>query len=133
KFNNYATYFNAFQRNNAQIGVSFQLPLLAGPGVGAQVAQTQIDIDHLKLEMNSARNRIATDLQQAFRNAAKAQSAAEVARLDLEVARDQVSVDLAQMQEGRLAMRLLEEARIVENAKWIALYDAQYAVEKAQW
>ena len=30
-------------------------------------------------------------------------------------------------------MRQLEEARIVENAKWIALYDARYAVEKAQW
>ena len=81
KFNNYAKYFNQYQSNNAQIGVSFQLPILAGPGVGAQVAQTQIDIDHLKLEMNNARNRIATDLQQAFRNAAKAQSAADVARL----------------------------------------------------
>jgi hypothetical protein len=56
-----------------------------------------------------------------------------VARLDLEVAREQVAVDLAQMQEGRLSMRVMEEARIGENAKWIALYDAQYALEKARW
>ena len=42
-------------------------------------------------------------------------------------------VDLAQMQEGRLPMRELEEARVAENAKWIALYDAQYALEKARW
>jgi hypothetical protein len=27
----------------------------------------------------------------------------------------------------------VEEARIVENHKWIAFYDAQYALEKARW
>ena len=37
------------------------------------------------------------------------------------------------MQEGRLNLRQVEEARVVENDKWIALYDAQYAVEKARW
>jgi hypothetical protein len=30
-------------------------------------------------------------------------------------------------------MRLVEEARIVENQKWLAFYDAQYAAEKARW
>jgi outer membrane protein TolC len=97
------------------------------------VAQAEIDINHLKIEMANARNRIAADLQQSFRDATRSQSAAEVARLDLEVAREQVSVDLAQMQEGRLPMRELEEARVAENSKWIALYDAQYALEKARW
>ena len=53
--------------------------------------------------------------------------AAEVARLDLDVAREQLSVNLAQMQEGRLSLRQVEESRIVENAKWIAFYEAQYA------
>ena len=56
-----------------------------------------------------------------------------MARLDLEVAREQLSVDLAQLQEGRLTMREVEQARVVENQKWIAFYDAQYAAEKAQW
>ena len=37
------------------------------------------------------------------------------------------------MQEGRLALRDVEEARIVENRKWIAFYDAQYTVERARW
>jgi hypothetical protein len=27
----------------------------------------------------------------------------------------------------------VEEARVLENGKWIAYYDAQYAVEKARW
>jgi hypothetical protein len=37
------------------------------------------------------------------------------------------------MEEGRATLRQVEEARIVENHKWIAFYDAQYALEKARW
>jgi len=44
-----------------------------------------------------------------------------------------LSVYLAQMQEGRAGLRQVEEARVLENDKWIAFYDAQYAVEKAKW
>ncbi len=133
QFNNYQDYFRTFQRNNGEIGMSFQVPLLAGSGVHAQIAQAEVEINRLKIELASARNRIASDLQQSFRDVAKAQSAVDLARLDLEVAREQVSVDLAQQQEGRLTMSQVEEARIAENSKWIALYDAQYALEKARW
>jgi hypothetical protein len=56
-----------------------------------------------------------------------------VARLDLEVAREQLNVNLAQMQEGRVALRQVEEARIIENDKWIAFYDSQYNIERAKW
>jgi len=133
KFNNYEQYFTKFQRNNGQIGLSFQLPLFTGPGVGAQLAQTQADITHLRIELNNTRNRVSSDLQKSFRDVKKAETAAEVARLDLEVAREQLSVYLAQMQEGRAGLRQVEEARILENDKWIAFYDAQYAMEKARW
>jgi len=133
KFNNYADYFNKFQRSNGEIGVSFQIPLFTGPGVNAQVAQTQIDIAHLKIELANTRNRITADLAQSFRQVKKAETAGEVARLDLEVAREQLSVDLAQIEEGRVTLRQVEEARVVENQKWIAFYDAQYALEKARW
>jgi outer membrane protein TolC len=106
---------------------------LAGTGVGGQVAQTEIDISHLKLELSNTRNRLAADLQQSFREVRKAGTGADISRLDLEVAREQLSVTLAQMQEGRATMRQVEEARILENQKWIAFYDAQYSVEKARW
>jgi len=131
--NNYTEFFNRFQRNNGQLGMSFQLPLLAGPGVSAQMAQTQTDMDHLRVQVSAARNRIASDIQQAFRDEKKAVTGADVARLDLEVAREQLSVILAQMQEGRAALRQVEEARVLENDKWIAFYDAQYNVERARW
>ena len=133
KINNYEQYFQRFQRNNVEVGASFQLPLLAGPGVSAQMAQTQIDINHLRGELNATRNRITTDIQQSFREVKKTDTAAEVARLDLDVAREEVSVLLAQMQEGRATLRQVEEARVVENGKWTAFYDAQYNSERARW
>src|SRR6185436_1751973 len=101
--------------------------------VGAQMAQTQSEISHLKIELSNTRNRIASDLQQSFREVRKAETASDVARLDLDVAREQLSVNLAQMQEGRLSLRQVEESRILENQKWIAFYEAQYVVEKARW
>ncbi len=133
KFNHYEDYFRTFQRHNGQIGVSFQVPVFSGPGVKAQMSQTEADISRLRVQLNIARNQIGADLQQSFREVKKAGMAAEVARLDLEVAREQLSVNLAQMQEGRLSLRQVEEARVAENGKWMAFYDAQYAVEKARW
>jgi outer membrane protein TolC len=133
KFNNYAEFFQKFQRNNVQLGVSFQLPVFTGSGVSAQIAQAQTEIAHLRIELGNSRNRLTSDLQQAFRDVKKAETASEVAGLDLDVAREQLSMDLAQMQEGRATLRQVEEARVIENHKWIAFYDAQYALEKAKW
>jgi outer membrane protein TolC len=133
KFNNYAEFFSKYQQNNEQIGMSFQIPFAVGPGVGAQVAQVESDISHLRIDLNNARNHLRSDLEQSFRNVRKSETGAEVARLDLEVAREQLSVYLAQMQEGRVTLRQVEEARVAENDKWMAFYDAQYTVERARW
>jgi outer membrane protein TolC len=133
RFNNYAEFFQKFQRNNVQVGVALQLPVLLGPGVSARVAQATADIGRFKIEYANARNKISSDLQASFREVKKAETAAEVARLDLDVAREQLSVNLAQMQEGRVLLRQVEESRVIENDKWIAFYDAQYNIEKARW
>jgi len=132
KFNNYTQFFNHFQRNNGELGVAFQVPLFR-PGVGSATASTEAEMNHLKIELVNARNQLSSDLQLGFRAVERARTASEVARLDLEVAREQLSIDLAQLDEGRTGMRQVEQSRLVENDKWIAFYDAQYAVEKARW
>src|SRR5262249_45047328 len=133
RINNYDQFFKTFQRNNGQLGVSFQLPLLAGPGVAAQVGQAQTDIDKLRIQLKTTRDRITSDIQQGFRDERKATNAADVARMDLEVTREQLSVTLEQMQEGRATLAQVEQARLAENDKWIAFYDAQSNLEKARW
>ena len=132
KFNNYQDFFQRFQRNNGQIGVSFQIPLLPGPGVDAAAAQATAEASRLRTQLGVMRNKITLDTRQSYREVHRAETARDVARLDLDVAREQLSILLAQMQEGRAGVQQVEEARVAEANKWMAFYDSQYAVERAR-
>ncbi len=132
-YNHYDEYFRKFQRNNGEIGASFQLPLFPGPAVKAQMALAEDDVAHLRIEHSQLENRIALDIHQAYLEIGKAQSAKELAQADLQLARDQLSVVLALAGEGRVAMRQVEEARFDEEEKWIAFFDADAGVERARF
>ena len=129
---NYQDFFTKVQRNNGELGVSIQIPLLIGSASKGLTAQAQADIMQLRTQMNQTRNRIELDTQKSYQELQKAQSAGEVARLDLDYAREQVSVLLAQLGEGRALQQRIDDARVMEQEKWIAFYDAQHAVEKAR-
>jgi outer membrane protein len=131
RFNHYEDYFRTFQRHNGQLGISIQVPLMAGPGVASRVAQSEIDLTHLRTELKIARNRIELDVHRGFHAVRQAEAARQVARLDLDVTRDQLSILLAQMEEGRASLRQIEEARFAESEKWIAFYDSQAAADRA--
>ncbi|MBI1895347.1 MAG: TolC family protein [Acidobacteria bacterium] len=132
KFNNYEDFFRRFQRHNGQLGVSFTLPVFSGSAAAAQSSQAQLEVQRLRLQIGSTRDRITLDSRRAYREVRQAEAATEVARLDLDVARDQVSILLAQSQEGRAGLRDLEQARSLEQEKWIAFYDAQHAAARAR-
>jgi len=132
KFNNYAKYFNAFQRNNAELGVSFQVPLFSGPSVSAAVAQAGTEAAEVRVQLRAAQSRVAADARRTYEDMRQAETAKEISKMDLDVARDQVSVLLAQMEEGRASLRQVDEARTAETDKWVAFYDAAANAEKAR-
>ena len=129
---NYENFFTRFQRNNGEVGVSIQVPLLTGSASKGLAAQAQTDIMELRTQMGQVRNRIQLDTQKSYQELQKTLSAQEVARLDLDYARDQVSVLLAQLGEGRATEQQIDNARLTEQEKWIVFYDAQHAVENAR-
>jgi outer membrane protein len=128
----YEYFFTRFQRNNGELGVGIQIPLLIGSATKALAKQAQIDIQELRTQMDQLRNRIQLDTQKSYQSLQKARSAEEVARLDLDYTRDQVSVFLAQLGEGRATEAQVDNARLAEQEKWITFYDAQHAVESAR-
>jgi outer membrane protein len=132
KYNGYDDYFRKFQRHNGQLGVSIQIPLFSGTGTDARVGQASAEMARLRLQMNALRNRLSLDASRGWHEVKRAETSREVARLDHEVARDQVAVLLAQMEEGRASLKQVEEARFVENEKWLAFLDAHYGVERAR-
>jgi outer membrane protein TolC len=133
KINHYELYFNRFQRNNEEIGASIQVPIFLGSGVRALIEQAQSDQQHLRAEMQAARNRISLDIHRSYLDIRKADVARELSQADLDLARSQLSIVLAQMSEGRASLREVEDSRFNEDEKWIAFYDAQFSSERARW
>lgn len=129
---NYGNYFRAFQRNNGQIGASIEFPLLLGRSSSAQASQAEAEISKLKIEAARTRERIAADTGAAYRNLKRTEAARDVARAELDLAREELTVTLAQMDEGRVPLAAVEAARAAEDEKWLAYYDAQRAAELAR-
>ncbi len=132
KFNNYDVFFNKFQRHNTQIGLSIAVPLIVPPAARAYASQAEIEIAKLRNQINQMRHKVSTDIREAYLAVKKSESARDVSKLDLEVAREQVSVVMARFEEGRAPLRELEEARIAEGEKWLTYYGAQASVERAR-
>jgi outer membrane protein TolC len=132
KFQNYEEFFRRFERHNGQIGVSLAIPILPGGSANAEATRARLEVQRLRTELNATRDRIALETRRRYADLRTAESAQEVARLDLELAREQLGVLLAQMEEGRAGLRQVEEARSAEAARWIAFYEAQHAIEQAR-
>jgi outer membrane protein TolC len=132
RFNNYEDFFRKFQRHNGQLGVSFRIPLFAGRAVDAMASRSETEAAQLRLELRGARNRVSLETRRLYQSVRQAETAREVARLDLEIAREQLSLLLAQMEESRASLRQVEEARFQEDEKWIAFRDSYYVEERAR-
>jgi outer membrane protein len=130
--NTYQAYFTRVQRNNGQLGVSIQIPVLIGSAVKGQASQAETDLLQLRAQMNQTRNRIELETEKSYQELKKARGANDVAKLDLDYAREQVTVLLAQLGEGRIPRQKVDDARLNEQEKWIAFYDAQHGEEKAR-
>lgn len=133
RFNNYEDFFRKFQRHNGQIGMSMQIPLWVGPAASAMVAKAESEGAKLRIELQQAKSRVALETERRYRDFRTADTARQVARLDLEVAREQLSVQLARMEEGRATLRDVEQLRVMEQEKWIAYYTAQAGLERARY
>lgn len=132
RFNNYDKFFNRFQRNNGQFGVSVQVPIFSGLASKAQRDIAASEMAALRLRTAAAKHRAAAAARKAWQDLAALELGVEVARLDLDVAREQTGLLLALQGEGRATRKQVEEARYAENERWMGLFDARYAVDRAR-
>ena len=132
RFNNLDQYFNRFQTSNAQLGVSFKFPIVPGPASAALAVQAQNEVSRLRLRVTNTRNRIEMDTRKLYEDLQLHKENRELAKLDLDLARDQIAIHLAQMEEGKATRRQVEESRFLEAEKWLAYWDAQYMFDRAR-
>ena len=131
KINDYTTFFNKFQRNNVIFGLEVRIPIFASRTTSA-VAFARSDLETANLVLENKRNELSLDVRRQARQVREADLGGEVARLELQLAQENVRVLQAQFDQGRGSLKDLEAAHLEENDKWLAYLDANYARQQAQ-
>ena len=131
KINNYTDFFNKFQRNNVIFGVTVQIPIFASRTSSA-VAFAQADLNAATLALQKKRSELSLNVRRKARLVREAELSGEVARLELQLAQENVRVLQATFDEGRGSLKDLEAAHIEENDKWLAFLDANYSRQQTQ-
>ncbi len=126
KFNNYDQFFNKFQRNNFIAGIDVRIPVFVSH-TGAAVAFAQADLTASQLQAENKRAEISLDVRHKARQERETETAREVARLELQLAQQNVEVLQSQFQQGHASVRDLESGRLDAEEKSIALLDADFA------
>ena len=129
---NYINYFQKFQRNNFQLGASVTIPILTGTASSGYAQQAYIDMQKIRIQMDQVRNRIMSDTRRSYEQWQKAQGLRNLSRMQLDFAREELTVLLAQNAEGRTPLSRVEQARIEESNRWIAFYDADLQEVRAK-
>jgi outer membrane protein len=131
RFNNYTEFFNHFQRNNYNAGIDVEVPIFSAH-TRAAIGLAQVNLDAAKAGLASKRTELTADVRQKTRRVREMDAAKEVARLELQLAQQNVAVLQAQFGEGKLSLRDMEKARLDENDKWMAYLDANFQKQQAQ-
>jgi outer membrane protein TolC len=131
RINNYDQFFKKFQRHNINVGVQINIPILSAR-TNSAVSFAQTDLNAAELDLRNKRGLLELEVRRESRRTREMDAGREVARLELQLAQQNLAVLQAQFQEGRLNLRDLERARIEENEKWMAFLDAEFERQRAQ-
>ncbi len=130
---NYSSFAaGTFHRNNPEVGAAITVPILVGRAAQAYASDAEADMAKIRVEVARMRSRITADLRRAYQQVKSAETSRELARADLDVAREDLSVHLAQYEEGRFPLASVEALRAAENEKFLTYYAAQQTAERAR-
>ncbi len=129
---NYVNYFQKFQANNFQLGASIKIPIWVGSASKGLALEAQTDMAKIRIQMDQVRNRILSDTRRSYEQWKKAEGIRDLSRMQLDLAREELTVLLAQNSEGRVPLSQVEQARLDESTRWMALYEAETQVIRAK-
>jgi outer membrane protein TolC len=130
-FNNYSEFYKKFQSNNFNAGVQIQVPLFSAK-TREDIGLAKINLETSQATLASKKSQVSADVRQKTRHLRERDAAKEVARLELQLAQQNISVLQEQFTEGKVNLREVERARLEENDKWMAYLDANFQRQQAQ-
>jgi outer membrane protein TolC len=131
KFNNYAEFFTKFQRNNVNAGVEVDIPIFSSR-TRAAIALAESNLEVARADVAQKRTELTAEVRQKTHSLRELDVGQEVARLELQLAQQNLGLLQAQFEEGRTNLREVEKARLEENNKWMDYLDAHFARQEAQ-
>lgn len=131
KFNNYDEFFKTFERNNFNAGVQVQVPIFSAQ-TKANIALAEVNLRIAEANLANKKQEISAAVRQKTRRLRERDAAKEVARLELQLAQQDVAVLQSQLDEGKVNLREVERARVTENEKWMAYLDSNFQRQQAQ-
>jgi len=131
KFNNYDQFFRTFQRNNYNVGVQVQMPIFSAR-TKAAVGLADVNLQVAKATLENKKSQVSADVRKKTRRLREMDAAKEVARLQLQLAQQNVSALQSQFEEGKTNLRDVERARLEESDRWMAYLDATFQRQQAQ-
>jgi len=130
-FNNYSEFYKKFQRNNFNAGVQVQVPLFSARTREA-IGLAQINLETSQATLASKKTLVSAEVRQKTLHLRERDAGKEVARLELQLAQQNIGVLQTQYSEGKVNLREVERARLEENDKWMAFLDANFQRQQAQ-
>lgn len=131
KFNNYTEFFSHFQRNNFNFGIDMHIPIFSAR-TKAAIGLAQVNLDAAKATLANKRTEVSAAVRQKSRHVRESDATKEIARLELQLAQQNLSVLQSQLEEGKINLRDVEKARLEESDKWLAFLDANFGRQQAQ-
>jgi outer membrane protein TolC len=131
KFNNYDVYYNAFQRNNATVGVSIIFPFL---NFSQRARASGADAEALKArkQAEAVRNQVSEETLKLQRSVAQLEAAREVAALEYEVSQSALDAAQGRASAGTATLHELDDARAQAAERYLASQDAALELDRAR-
>jgi len=131
KFNNYNEFYKTFERNNVNVGVQVTIPLFAAK-TSATVALAKSQLTQADAALGQRRQQVSQQVQKEINDVRELDASREVARLNLQLAQQNLDIEQDRFNGGRATLEEIEQARLDESEKWVAFLDADFAREHAQ-
>lgn len=129
--NHFTTYFNHFSRNNVNFGIQASVPVYASRA-SATIAEAKANVSVADVAAKAKRSEVERKVRgQAFL-VHRWEQAVKVARLDRDLAQENLKVVQAQFDQGRSTRSELEQALLDESDKWRAFFDADFQRQVAE-
>lgn len=131
RYNNYAEFYQTFERNNATVGVAIRFPFLDF-SQRARAKAADADLFLAQKNVENARNQVSEQTLKLQRSVEQLSAAQQVADAQYQLAQSNLQTVQVHMNNGNANIHDLQDARTQLNEDYYALQEADFNLERSR-